>query len=101
VSKASSFRASGVYKKPTPRLSTASSSSLTEKDSNQERHSIPHTRKKKSIYIGVPAGIAVSLLILGRNCTGEYQKKKSPFYQIDQKTENVQQETLSLLNDFT
>src|SRR5699024_5911356 len=50
VSKASSFRASGVYKKPTPRLSTASSSSLTEKDSNQERHSIPHTRKKKSIY---------------------------------------------------
>lgn len=101
VSKPTSFQTSGADKKPTPQFSTASSATLMEKDSDQERRSIPHTRKKKSIYIGIPAGIAVSLLILGRNCTGEYQKKKSPFYQIDQKTENVQQQARSLLNHFT
>lgn len=101
VSKSTPFQTFGEDKKLAPRNSTASSSSLTEKDSSQERYFIPHTRKKKSIYIGVPAGIAVSLLILGRNCTGEYQKKKSPFYQIDQKTENVQQQARSLLNNFT
>lgn len=62
---------------------------------------IPHTRKKRNLYIAVPAGIAVSILILSRNCIGNYQKKKSPFYQIEQKTENVQTQAQDLLNDFT
>lgn len=73
----------------------------TEKKPESTSHSIPHIRKKKNIYIGVPAGIAIALLILSRNCAGDFQKKKNPFYQFDQKTEKVQQQAFSLLNDFT
>src|SRR5699024_6684180 len=103
VSKTTSFQTQKLKKpkKTSSSFSTIDSTSSKKKEAEEKQHFIPHTRKKKSIYIGIPIGIAVSLLILSRNCAGEYQKKKSPFYQINQKTENVQQQAYSLLNDFT
>lgn len=79
----------------------ARTNSVPPKNFNRKPQVIPHTRKKSSLYIAVPAGLAVSILILSRNCVGTYQKKKNPFYQIEQKTENVQWQAQVLLKGFT
>ena len=89
------------YAKNNVKQASHSTKLSSKQSSSQQTSSIPHKKVRKSIYIGLPVGFVVAFLILARNCAGEYKKKRSPFYNLEEKTTDFQQQTLSLLQDFT